>query len=66
MRTHKQLVSVTADAEFAYVQFGCGHVTVKREGDRIVLVGSPGCQLTVSGAPDKVTVVVSTKEAEKH
>jgi len=26
VRTHKRLTSVTSDGEFAYVQFGCGHV----------------------------------------
>jgi hypothetical protein len=65
MRTHKLLVSVTADSEFAYVECGCGHVTIKREGNRIVLVAGPGCQFAVSGDLDRVTVSVSSKEVEK-
>jgi hypothetical protein len=66
VRTHKRLVSVTADSEFAYVECGCGHVTIKREGNRIVLVAGPGCQLAVSGGPDIVTVAVSSKKDEKR
>ncbi len=66
MRTHRRLVSVTADSEFAYVECGCGHVTIKREGNRIVLVAGPGCRLAVSSDLDTVTVVVSSKEVEKH
>jgi hypothetical protein len=65
MRTHKLLVSVTVDSEFAYVECGCGHVTIKREGNCIVLVAGPGCQLAVSGDLDTVTVSVSSKEVEK-
>ena len=45
MRTHKHLVSVTADGPFAYVQFGCGHVTISREDDKIILTAGPGCKL---------------------
>jgi hypothetical protein len=63
MRTR---VSVTSDGDFAYVQIGCGHVTIKREGNRIVLVAGPGCQLAVSGDLDTVSVAVSSKEVEKH
>ncbi len=66
MRTHKRLTSVTTDSEFAYIEYGYGHVIVKREGNRIVLVASPGCQLAVSGGLDTVTVAVSSKEVEKH
>jgi hypothetical protein len=65
MRTHKLLVSVTADSKFAYVECGCGHITIKREGNRIVLVAGPGCQFAVSGDPDTITVSVSSKEVEK-
>jgi hypothetical protein len=61
-----QLASVTSDGDFAYVQVGCGHVTCKREGDRIVLVAGPDCQLTVSRDLDAVTVAVSSKKDEKH
>jgi hypothetical protein len=60
------MASVTSDGEFAYVQVGCGHVTIKREGNRIVLVAGPGCQLAVSGDLDTVLVAVSSKEVEKH
>ena len=66
MRTHTRMASVTSDGEFAYVQVGCGHVTIKREGNRIVLVAGPGCQLAVSGDLDTVLVAVSSKEVEKH
>ncbi len=66
MRTHKRLASVTADSEFAYVECACGHVTIKREGNRIVLVAGPGCQLAVSGDLDTVTVAVSSKEVDKN
>jgi hypothetical protein len=66
VRTHKRLASVTADSEFAYVECGCGHVVIKREGNHIVLVAGPGCQLAVSSDLDTVTVVVSGKEVEKH
>jgi hypothetical protein len=60
------MASVTSDGEFAYVQVGYGHVTIKREGNRIVLVAGPGCQLAVSGDLDTVLVAVSGKEVEKH
>jgi hypothetical protein len=66
VRTHKQVASVTSDGEFAYVQFGCGHVTCKREGNRIVLVAGPDCQLAASGGLDIVTVAVSSKKDEKY
>jgi hypothetical protein len=65
VRTHKRLASVTSDGEFAYVQFGCGHVTCKRDDDRIVLVAGPDCQLAASGGLAIVTVAVSSKEVEK-
>jgi hypothetical protein len=60
------LASVTSDGDFAYVQVGCGHVTCKREGDRIVLVAGPDCQLAASGNIDTVSVAVNSKEVEKH
>jgi hypothetical protein len=66
VRTHMHLASVTSDGDFAYVQVGCGHVTCKREGDRIVLVAGPDCQLAASGGLDIVTVAVSSKKDEKH
>ena len=59
-----RLASVTSDGDFAYVQVGCGHVTCKREGDRIVLVAGPDCQLAASGGLDVVTVAVSSKKDE--
>jgi len=59
VRTHMRLASVTSDGDFAYVQVGCGHVTCKREGDRIVLVAGPDCQLAVSGDLHAVTIAVS-------
>ncbi len=66
VRTHMRLASVTTDGDFAYVQFGCGHVTCKREGDRIVLIAGPDCQLAASGDREIVTVAVSSKKDEKH
>jgi len=66
VRTRQPLASVTRDGDFAYVQVGCGHVTCKREGDRIVLVAGPGCQLAASGGLDVVTVAVSSEKDEKH
>jgi hypothetical protein len=66
VRTHMRLASVTSDCDFAYVQVGCGHVTCKREGDRIVLIAGPDCQLATSGGPDIVTVAVSSKKDEKR
>jgi hypothetical protein len=66
VRTHMRLSSVTSDGDFAYVQVGCGHVTCKREGDRIVLVAGPDCQLAASGGPNTLTVAVSSKKDEKH
>ncbi len=61
-----RLASVTTDGDFAYVQVGCGHVTCKREDDRIVLVAGPDCQLAASGDREIVTVAVSSKKDEKH
>ncbi len=63
---HMRLASVTSDGDFAYVQVGCGHVTCKREDDRIVLVAGPDCQLAASGGREIVTVTVSSKKDEKH
>jgi len=57
---------VTRDGDFAYVQVGCGHVTCKREGNRIVLIAGPDCQLAASGGSDIVTVAVSSEKDEKH
>ena len=66
VRTRQPLASVTRDGDFAYVQVGCGHITCKREGNRIVLIAGPGCQLAASGGLDMVTVAVSSKKDEKH
>ena len=62
VRMCQPLASVTMDGHFAYVQVGCGHVTCKREGNRIVLIAGPGCQLAASGGLDKVTVAVNSKK----
>ena len=64
-RMRQPLVSVTRDGDFAYVQVGCGHVTCKREGTRIVLFAGPDCRLAASGGLDIVTVAVSRKEVDK-
>jgi hypothetical protein len=61
-----RLTSVTSDGDFAYVQVGCGHITCRREDDRIVLVAGPDCQLTASGDGDVVAVSVSSKKEAKH
>ena len=66
VRTRQPLASVTRDGDFAYVQVGCGHVTCKREGNRIVLIAGPGCQLAASGGLDIVTVAVTSEKDEKH
>ena len=66
VRTRQPLASVTRDGDFAYVQVGWGHITCKREGNRIVLIAGPGCQLAASGGLDMVTVAVSSKKDEKH
>jgi len=66
VRTRQPLASVTRDGDFAYVQVGCGHITCKREGNRIVLIAGPGCQLAASGGPDIITVAVSSKKDEEH
>jgi len=66
VRTRQPLASVTRDGDFAYVQVGCGHVTCKREDNRIVLIAGPDCQLAASGGPDIVTVAVSSEKDEKH
>ena len=60
------LVAVTSDGDFAYVQVGCAHVTCKREGNRIVLIAGPDCQLAASGGLDMVTVAVSSEQGKKH
>jgi hypothetical protein len=65
VRPCQPLASVTKDGDFAYVQVGCGHVTCKREGNRIVLIAGPGCQLAASGGLDMARVAVSSKEVEK-
>ena len=51
---------------FAYFQVGCGRVTCRREGNRIVLIAGPDCQLAASGGLEMVTVAVSIKNDEKH
>jgi hypothetical protein len=66
VRTHMRLASVTSDGDFAYVQVGCGHVTCKREGERIVLVAGPDCQLAANGGLAIVTVAVSSNKDEKR
>ena len=65
VRMCRPLASVRSDGDFAYVQVGCDHVTCKREGNRIVLIAGPGCQLAASGGLDMVTVAVSGKEVER-
>ncbi len=57
---------MTSDGDFAYVQLGCGHVTCKREDDRIVLVAGPDCRLAASGTGDMVTVALASTKDEKH
>jgi hypothetical protein len=64
VRMHQPVASVTSDGH--YVQVGCGHVTCKREGNRIVVIAGPGCELAASGGIDMVTVAVSTEKDEKH
>ena len=66
VRMCQPLASVTRDGDFAYVQVGCVHVTCKREGNRIVLIAGPDCQLAASGGLDIVTVAVSSTKDEKH
>jgi hypothetical protein len=63
---HQPLASVTRDGDFAYVQVGRGHVTCKREGNRIVLIAGPDCQLAASGGLGTVTVAVVSEKGEKH
>ena len=65
VRARQQVASVTMDGDFAYFQMGCGHVTCRREGNLIVLIAGPDCQLAASGGLDMVRVVVSSKEIEK-
>jgi hypothetical protein len=65
VRMHQPVASVTNDGDFAYVQVGCGHVTCKREGNRIVLITGPDCQLAASGGLDIVTVAVSSEKGKK-
>ena len=66
VRMHQPVASVTSDGHFAYVQLGCGHVTCKRKGNRIVLIAGPGCQLAASGDLDTVMVTVSSEKGKKH
>ena len=66
VRMGQPVASVTMDGDFAYFQVGCGHVTCKREGNRIALIAGPDCQLAASGGLDIVTVAVSIKNDEKH
>jgi hypothetical protein len=66
VRMHQPVASVTNDGHFAYVQVRCGHVTCKRNGNRIVLIAGPGCQLAASGGLDTVTITVSSKKDEKY
>ena len=66
VRMRQPVASVTMDGDFAYFQVGCGHVICRREGNRIVLIAGPDCQLAASGGLDMVTVAVSIKNDEKH
>ena len=66
VRMGQPVASVTMDGDFAYFQVGCGDVICRREGNRIVLIASPDCQLAASGGLDMVTVAVSSKKDEKH
>ena len=66
VRMRQPVASVTRDGDFAHFQVGCGHVTCRREGNRIVLIAGPDCQLVASGGLYMVTVAVSSKKDEKH
>ena len=66
VKVRQQVSSVTMDGDFARFQVGCGHVTCGREGNRIILIAGPDCQLVASGGPDMVTVGISIKNDEKH
>ena len=66
VRMRQPVASATRDGDFAHFQVGCGHVTCRREGNRIVLIAGPDCQLAASGGLDMVTVAVSSKKDEKH
>ena len=66
VRMGQPVASVTMDGDFAYFQVGCGHVTCRREGNRLVLIAGPDCQLAASGGRDMITVAVSIKNDEKH
>ena len=66
VRMRQPPASVTRDGDFAYVQVGSSHVTCRREGDRIVVVTGPGCELAASGSLDIVTVAVSSKKDQKR
>jgi hypothetical protein len=64
VRMRQPVASVTMDGDFAYFQVGCGHVTCRREGNRLVLIAGP--DLAASGGLDMITVAVSIKKDEKH
>ena len=66
VRMGQPVASVTMDGDFAYFQVGCGHVSCRREGNRIVLIAGPDCQLAASGGLDIVTVAVSSEKGKKH
>ena len=66
LRVRQQVASVTMDGDFAYFQVGCGDVICRREGNRIVLIAGPDCQLAASGSLDIITVAVSSKKDEKR
>jgi hypothetical protein len=66
VRIGQPVASVTMDGDFAYFQVGCGHVTCRREGNRIVLIAGRDCQLAASGGLGMVTVAASIKNDEKH
>ena len=62
VRVRQLVASVTMDGDFAHFQVGCGLVTCRREGNRIVLIAGPDCQLAATGGLDMVTVAVSSKK----
>ena len=66
VRMRQPVASVTMDGDFAHFQVGCGRVTCRREGNRIVLIAGPDCQLAASGGLDMITVAVSIKNDENH
>jgi hypothetical protein len=41
-------------------------MSLGREGNRLVLIAGPDCQLATSGGRNMITVAVSMKNDEKH